>query len=430
MSRKLGTFQGSLSMAVSWIWAPAIFICSLQSYQQGLPGIFWFTLPNIICFFVFIPIALKMKKEMPSGYTISQVFKYKFPNTKLPHKASLVVTLGYQLGAIVINCVAGATLISLLAGIPYSYGVVMMATVSLVYSLISGLRASVISDMIQMIMILGIGFFLIPWVVIEAGGFEAITNGIGGVTGQFNDLFDPVVAFSFGIATTIGLISGPVADQMFSQRAHAAKKGSLKKIFIYGGLLFGIVPITLSLLGFVGASEVMNGNIEVTDPQMVGPIVIDHFLPKWGLILFALMAFSGLTSTLDSAFCAVGSLISVDLKENALLPKCDTITLARIGMVFFAVVGVSIALLQPKLLWVFLIYGALAASIFLPTFLTLFWRRTTAKAISLGIIIGFLVATPLSIYANVIGNTNLIVLSAILGLTLSGLIVSIVSVKN
>ncbi len=47
MDRKLGLFRGSLSMAVSWIWAPAVFICSLKSFTQGLPSIFWFTLPNV-----------------------------------------------------------------------------------------------------------------------------------------------------------------------------------------------------------------------------------------------------------------------------------------------------------------------------------------------------------------------------------------------
>ena len=130
MKRGLGVFQGSLSMAVSWIWAPAVFICSLQAYNQGLPGVFWFTVPNILTFFVFVPFALKLRKSFPNGYTISQAFKEKFEKSTA-HKASMLVTFGYQLGAIVINCVAGATLISLMSSIPYNIGVLMMGGVCL-----------------------------------------------------------------------------------------------------------------------------------------------------------------------------------------------------------------------------------------------------------------------------------------------------------
>nr|VFJ87834.1 MAG: Na+/proline symporter [Candidatus Kentron sp. LFY] len=429
MRRKLGVVNGSLSIAVSWVWAPAVFICSLQAFTKGLPGIFWFTVPNILCFFVFVPIALKLRETLPKGYTVSEIFKFKFPETHLPHSASLLVTFGYQLGAIIINCVAGATLISLLSGIPYTMGVLMMAGVALAYSLISGLRASVLSDVIQMAMILGIAFMIVPWVTVESGGLDTILTGIGGVTGEYDSVFNLQVAYTFGIAMTIGLISGPVADQMFSQRAFAAKKDAIKKIFIFGGLLFGLVPITLSLLGFIGAAESQTGNISVSDPQMVGPEVINHFLPKWALILFSLMAFSGLTSTLDSALCAIGSLTTNDIKPRFNgLKSMDPVLVARLGMTAFAIIGVGIALLQPKLLWVFLVYGALASSIFIPIILALFWNGLSAKGAFMGIAGGIAIGTPLSIYANVTENTDLIVASAIIGLGLAGVLAWLFSV--
>jgi len=36
--RYLSVWHGAFSIAVSWIWASAIFICSLQAYTKGLPG--------------------------------------------------------------------------------------------------------------------------------------------------------------------------------------------------------------------------------------------------------------------------------------------------------------------------------------------------------------------------------------------------------
>lgn len=432
MKRSLGVFQGSLSMAVSWIWAPAVFICSMQAFNQGLPGIFWFTFPNILTFFVFVPFALKLRKTYPNGYTISQAFRKKFDDSK-SHKASLLITFGYQLGAIVINCVAGATLISLLSGIPYAAGVLMMGGLALLYSLISGLRASVMSDVAQMLLVLVVAFILVPWAISELGGISVLAKGLGGATGEFTNIFDLNVAYAFGIATTIGLISGPVADQMFSQRAFAAKEGSITKIFVFAGLIFGIVPIVLSLLGFIGAAGVQEGLFQINDPQMVGPEVVNHLLPTWALGLFALMAFAGLTSTLDSAFTAIGSLTAIDLFENNDDQKNaseNRIKVARKGMVLFAIIGISIALFRPQLLWVFLVYGALAASLFLPALLMLFWDKITSNGIFYGIISGFVLGTPLSIFANISGSTHLIVLSAVLGLMVAGVVAVLVSLSS
>jgi len=426
MKRNLGVFQGSLSMAVSWIWAPAIFICSQQAYNQGLPGIFWFTFPNILTFFIFVPIALKLRKKFPKGHTISEAFRLRFNDSKA-HKASLLVTLGYQLGAIVINCIAGATLISILSGIQYSTGVIMMGGLALSYSLISGLRASVLSDIVQMSMVIIIAFIIVPLAINKIGGFDVVLEGIGGFEGKYKNIFDPQIAFAFGIATSIGLIAGPVADQMFSQRAYAAKEGNVMKIFIYAGLLFGLVPIVLSLLGFIGAAGVLNGTFTINDSQMVGPEVISHLLPKWALCLFAVMAFAGLTSTLDSAFTAVGSLTSIDLLNEPESTSQKKIKVARLGMIAFSIIGISLALLQPKLLWVFLIYGAIAASLFLPTILILFWDKVTSVGVFYGILSGVIIGTPLAIFANVSENTNLIVLSSILGLLVAGIITVLVS---
>ena len=427
MERTLGVARGSLSMAVSWIWAPAVFICSMQAYTQGLPGIFWFTAPNIICFFVFVPFALRMRRLIPTGYTVSQIFKFQFPNDHRAHKASMTVAFGYQLGAIIINCVAGATLINLLSGIPYTVAVLMMGCVALAYSLISGLRASVLSDVAQMSMILIVSLVLVPWVMFEAGGFAALSEGLGGVSGDYRNLFHIEVAFAFGIPTTIGLISGPVADQMFSQRAFAAKEGALVRIFVFGGLIFGVVPIILSLLGFIGASDMASSaGLTVADPQMVGPEVVRFFLPKWALMLFAIMAFAGLTSTLDSAYSAIGSLWSVDLITHG-NGNATSITPARIGMCVFAAVGMVVALLRPQLIWVFLIYGALAASVFFPILLALFWTGVRVGAVFWGIVAGIVLGTPLSVYANVTGDTQLIVLAAVLGLTAPGVVTVLLS---
>ena len=237
VNRQLGIFRGSFSIAAAWIWAPAVFICSLKSFTQGLPGIFWFTVPNILCFFTFTPLALRLRRLFPQGYTWPDYIWLRFGGDKRVHIVSLAVYFGYQMGAIIINCLAGGTLLSLLTGIDIRIAIVVVAAIALKYTLISGFRASVLTDVVHMIIILFIAIVLVPWIVYKAGGVGVIAAGLGGESGKFTNMFDPFVAYSFGIATTFGLISGPISDQMFFQRAFAARKNAIVGIFVFAAII-------------------------------------------------------------------------------------------------------------------------------------------------------------------------------------------------
>ena len=45
--RELNTFQGSMSVAAAWLWAPGLFISAQQAYVNGLVGLFWFCLGTV-----------------------------------------------------------------------------------------------------------------------------------------------------------------------------------------------------------------------------------------------------------------------------------------------------------------------------------------------------------------------------------------------
>ena len=325
-NREVSAFRGALSIAVSWVWAPAIFVCSLQAYQNGLPGIFWFTAPNILCFFLFAPFALKLRRAIPDGYTFPEFIAHRYPGEKRVHLAFLAVFLGYQLGAIAINALAGGALIHGLSGLDIRVAIVSISVISLSYSLMGGMRASVFTDVIQMTMLLGIGFVLVPLCIWKAGGVGVLLEGMGGVEGDCHSILNPWLAFSLGIPMTLSLIAGPFGDQMFYQRSLSIRESSVVKALLLGGLIFAVVPITLSLLGFVGAGLVRTAAISVSDPQLIGPIVVANLLPTPALYAFCLLAFAGLCSTMDSSFCAISSLGSIDVYRRYLNPNASSLS--------------------------------------------------------------------------------------------------------
>lgn len=422
--RNVATLPGAFSIAVSWIWAPAVFVCSQKSYQQGLAGIFWFTVPNILCFFTFAPLALRLRRLMPYGYSMPDFIWKRFGGNRPAHLIFVTLTLGYELGAIISNALAGGTLMSSLSGMELHTAILGMTLVATSYAIWRAMPASIVTDFIQMSVILLVAFVLVPWVVMNAGGWSIVTSGLTGISGSIN-VFDPWIAYSFGIPATLGLISGPVADQMFYQRVMSARYKLVVKTFVVGGLVFGIVPIVLSILGFVAASPEMVG-VSIHDPQMVSVAVIQHFLPKWTLFLFAFMILCALCSTLDSAYIAVGSIWSIDIFRRYKCPNAtdkEIIQTSKKAMLVFALIGTLIAMIPGlKILWVFLIGGALASASLVPTVLALFWKRLTAWGAFWGAFLSFVVGLPISIYANFSENPHLIVLSALLSVVI-GLVI-------
>lgn len=53
----------ALSIAATWIWAPALFTSTEKAYTNGLPGLFWFLIPNVLCLILFIPFAKKIRRD-------------------------------------------------------------------------------------------------------------------------------------------------------------------------------------------------------------------------------------------------------------------------------------------------------------------------------------------------------------------------------
>ncbi len=430
-NRNQGLLFGGFSIAVSWIWAPALFLSVQMAYEQGLPGIFWFTAPNILCLVIFAFLAIRIRKLLPRGYTFPEYIKRRFDSKT--HVIYLVVFFMWQTAAITINCLAGGALVHALAGVPYSIAVLLIAAIALSYALFNGLKASVITDFVQMSLILVVVFWIVPWTFVAGGGADRIQ--LSGVSGQFGNMFDPWVAYSFGIVCSLGLIAGTIADQQFWQRAFAIKETKVKGAFILGALSFGIVPITLAFLGFMAAHPAVNATLpNPDDAQMIGVQLVGQLLPSWALVVFLTILIAGLTSTLDSAMCAFSSMGSIDIYKAYFVPQASDAQILRTSrrfMVLMTVIGVGIALIPGmKILYIFLVYGSIVSGTLLPTILSLYWKKLNSDGVFWGILIGTLVGFPAAIYGNIYDNAHMIVASAVFPVLTSAIGCAVISLRK
>ena len=414
--RQVGWLHSGFSVAATWIWAPALFVATLKAYTQGIAGLFWFTVPNIACLLIFTYFAIKVREMCPKGFTLSSFMRDQYSDRV--QNLYLIELIGLAVCQFAVQLLAGGAVIAYLTGLDFFLITLILSITALSYSFVSGVRASILTDYWQMWFILIVVLVVVPWIVSAGGGWQTVLDGIGGISGNYSNPFNPEVAYSFGIVVTIGLLAGPFGDQSFWQRTFATKKKEIKKAFICSAIVFGIVPIFTGLIGFVAAGLKLEGQ-----PQLINIITAQHLLPTWVLLPFAFMLISGLVSTLDSALCSVSSLVGHDISQKKTTITYDDMRWAKIGMVSLAIAGLVIANIPDmKILYLFLFYGTLRASTLIPTVLTIIKGKLSEQGMFYGICLALFVGAPLMAYGNFGGGVDYKVAGAVFTVLSSGIV--------
>jgi Na+/proline symporter len=426
--RNIGAALSALSIAATWIWAPALFTASEKAYTSGIPGLFWFAAPNILCLIIFIPFAKRIRRKFPEGITLSKYMERTYASRKV---GGVYI---FQLGALAVCSVgvqlfAGGKLLSVVTGIPVLPMTVALSTVAYSYSQFSGIKASVITDAVQMVLILGVMALVTPWLMSATGGVATAVAGLGGISGGYASLFGKTgaeVFFGFGLPTTVGLLSGPFGDQSFWQRAFAVREDWIGRAFFAGALLFGLVPISMGMIGYTAAGA----GFTAVDTGMVNFEFIGALLPAWVIVPFLLMVISGLLSTVDSNLCSAASL-TTDFATHGKTSDEKNIKVSKFVMIALLAAGIAIANLPGiSVTFLFLFYGTLRASTLLPTVMTLLGKKLTGSGVYAGVLASLCVGLPIFGYGNVMGNAVFKTAGSLTTLLTSGLVACALSRKR
>lgn len=417
--RNTGWIVSAFSIAATWIWAPALFTSTENAYTKGFAGLFWFLVPNVLCLILFIPFAKRIREEMPEGITLSGYMYGKYQSKPVRN-----IYL-FQLGALSalstgVQLLAGSRILSVLTGLPFLLMTAVMAVIAFSYSQISGIRASIFTDAVQMVFMLGASIIFVVFGIKNGGGMETLLAGFRGAGGDSGALFSErgiEIFLGFGLPATVGLISGPFGDQCFWQRAFCVRKDKIGRAFLMGAFLFSLVPLSMGIIGFVGAGI----GHEASDIGVLNFELIQILFPKWAVIPFLFMVVSGLLSTIDSNLCAVSSL-TTDIFRKCSLKKTKLIMLLllAVGIVIANIPGLTVTHL-------FLMYGTLRASTLLPTVLTLRGAELKPAGIVMGIMTALVIGLPIFAYGNIQGSTIFKTMGSMLTVVLSGTVSVVLS---
>ena len=411
--RNIPLIPSALSIAATWIWAPALLVAAEKSYTWGIPGLFWFLVPNILCLIIFSPYAEKIRHKMPNGYTLSGYMKSIYGDRveKLYQTQLLIITIL----STIVQLLAGGLLVSSITGVSFTVTTIALSIIAFSYSQFSGIKASIITDALQMIIMLLVCLVLVPMSIKVGGGLNTVKIGMNGITGEYGNLLSlkgKEVFLAFGLSTAIGLISGPFGDQSFWQRAFSIKKSEVKKSFILGAIFFAFVPLSMGIIGFVSAGIGM----QPMNVGMVNVEFIQNYLPSIMFYPFVLAIISGLMSTVDSNLCAITSIIN-DIKSGYSLND-GKLTMAILLIV--SVLGANMPGLTVTKL--FMIYGTVRASTLFTTILTLNDVKLNSSGVAIGITASLIIGLPIFIYGTLNEINSLIVLGSLATALISGIV--------
>lgn len=429
--RRIGLAFGTGTLVSVWTWAMAVMMSSAMTYRWGLSGLFWFVVPNGLAVMLVVPFARYLRKNMPQGYTIS-----KFVDARFKSKASsTIVTITMIFGIlleIIINLKGTSVVMSSVFGIDWKQATLFAIVIILIYAFFGGLWTSVMTGTLNTLMITACAAAIVAIAFAQVGGADAVFNAVAQVSSSTgkgladgmewsgHDLLSVLrldTAAGFGISLAFGLFAATVADQIFWQKVWSIKSQHVGRSFVFAGLCFYPIPITLGLLGFIGIGYEISLAQIGGDLAAIGPYIISHIgLPTTIVLLYVLVILAACYSTIDGGSAAMASVVSVDIvkKINPRIGEKPLFLITKMATLVGGVVATIIVLSGIDFTTLVLTTYALKTAVLLPIIFAILWSRANTIGFVGGIILSILIGmTVRQMYGELAGTLTILAVSGL-----------------
>ncbi len=401
--RNVGLALGTATAMATWITSNTTMLAPQFALELGIWGMIAYSTASF-GLLLFAPLAKRIRRLMPKGYTSGDFIRLRYG--KPAWIVFLVISIFYGFTWLISMGMAGGILMYALAGIPYEIGMTAILFVCVVYTLFGGLYAVIGTDYIQSIIIL-IGIVIVGIGVLSYADFSQIHTDLFQEKPMLINILLPaaIMAIFNNLLFGIGEI---FHSNVWWSRAFAMRDNVGKKAYTLAGFFWIPVPIAA---GFIALASGALG-INVTSPDMVGPLVAANVLGKVGSIVVFAVFFCSLASSIDSLLAATSDLITEDIYRKLMNPKASEKKLRRVSAGIIVGLGVlTWAVCMPHigtLATVLFFAGPMVGSTIWPIASGLFWKKASASgalvAMVTGIVIGLIAYFKLGWYtASLIG---------------------------
>jgi SSS family transporter len=387
-----------VSLIATWLWSTTLMGAAEGAFSFGLPAFWVYGFTVSWSAILMGPILVRIRQNFPDVSSFPEYIRYRFGNEasegKLVHGTFTFVALFQSTAWAIIQITGAGIVLSSVFGLPHWQAAMGVGLVVTTYVTLGGLRASIMTDFIQMFAIGVLLAIVVPWAILEAGGPSAIHAGITAADAsvpQANHFVTPSVVVGW-LLVSAASVEYTFINQNVWQRVIAADEvGDIKKIIGIAAVLWLAIPAAASLIGLVGIAEGYTGSA-----TEVMPWVMSEVLPSWGAALFAIVVIGAIFSTTDSCLNSVSTILISDVykpyfgSEEEVRTSKSLVTKTKIMMVGIGVLVTIIGTNQFSLLFVSLAAGALTVPLAWPTAISVllpdFNRKWGAYSVLVGVV--------------------------------------------
>jgi SSS family solute:Na+ symporter len=267
-------------------------------------------------------------------------------------------------------------------GWPPALSMLVFGGVALAYTLMGGLRAVVITDSIQFLMMCLALALAVPFALGLIDGFDTMFEVLEPVYFEQMGELSGWLLFVYASTNLVLLVEPAIYQRIFAARSFASVRNAL----LVGLVLWGAYDWVVTILGMVAKTAALQGAI---DPAVAADhsllLIMISVLPAGLVGFFVAGVLATEMSTLDSYCLVAGGNVSYDLYRPLLKPTAtdaELVRMTRFGVLGSWVVGFAMAVSFEQMLglWVFL-SSILISTVLVPILIGLYlpaWRRPRA----------------------------------------------------
>jgi len=380
-NRNIGFFSLSTSLVASALGAWILFGPASAATWGGIGAVIGYALGTAFPMIFLIFLGKKIRNEFPKGSTLIEFLRKRFGKSLF--KLILLMTIFYMFVFLCAEVTAVAMLINYISGTELWITALIVLITTLIYTLYGGLRVSIFTDTIQMIVIL----ILLLISVIYLTSFTGDQFSFSFIKEKNPHLLSGnyIPNYTAGLTFFIAVAATNLFHQGNWQRVYAAKDNKvLRKSLIIAFIV--IVPIVL-FMGFSGLVAVsLDSNLR-PDLGFFSLLLKDQ--TEFLSIIIVILGLSLTISTVDTLVNAISSLIVVDGKAVLNFNKnTDYLKISKYFMVVLSIITFIIASKGFSILYLFLLADLFCCAFVLTVFYSFYNKKLDEKTAYISIIIG------------------------------------------
>ena len=363
------TLATIITLLATSLGAWILFAPAQAATWGGLAAIIGYGLGAASPRWLMIPLGRRMRELIPQGHTLTEFVILRYG--KVMYSLVLIIVMFYMFITLTAEITAISKLVQLLAPVPLGWTAAIVMIFTLLYTSYGGLRASIFTDKVQIVIILPLLFVLMVLGWQATGGILPVMEQLHSKAPQLLNLSDPV-GIKAGLTFFVAILLTGLFHQGNWQRVYSAKDtGSMKRGFLLGGLFAG--PF-IFIMGLFGLAFVAMGH--TGDSSVALFSVLQGHIPGWFAIALIPLGLSLVMSSADTCINAVSSLIAVDMRRlTPNLSKPALMNLSRWLIYLLAIPVIIVAAQGYNVLYLFLLADLFCSAAAFPVFFGLFNRR-------------------------------------------------------